>query len=166
MARRRPVNNPLALALLASLDTGGPTHPYELASTLRSVKWGSFYTVVQNLEKYGLIEAVGTDRDGRRPERTTYAVTDDGRAELKDWLRELVAVPETEPPAFEAALSVLGVLPPDEVTALLATRVAALEDDLAARRTTGGGPLAAQYALAMRQAELAWCRRVLDTWTA
>jgi len=174
MTKRRRVNNLTALALLALLNTGRPSHPYELASMLRrtgkerdvKIKWGSFYTVVQNLEKYGFIEAVGSDRDGRRPERTTYAITDDGRAELKDWLRELVAVPETEFPNFEAALSVLGVLPPDEVTALLAARVAALEDDIAERRTTGGGPLAAQYALAMRQAELAWCRRVLDTWTA
>ena len=37
------------------------------------IKWGSFYTVIENLEKHGLIEAVGSDRDGRRPERTLYA---------------------------------------------------------------------------------------------
>ena len=132
------------------------------------IKWGSFYTVVQNLEKYGLIEAVGSDRDGRRPERTTYAITDEGRAELHDWLRELVAVPETEFPNFEAALSVLGVLPPDEVTALLTTRVATLETEIAAQRTALAGEdvpriflIEAEYALAMREAEAAWVRGLL-----
>jgi DNA-binding PadR family transcriptional regulator len=176
MAKRRRVNNLTALALLALLNTGRPSHPYEMASMLRrtgkerdtKIKWGSFYTVVQNLEKYGLIEAVGSDRDGRRPERTTYAITDDGRAELQDWLRELVAVPETEFPNFEAALSVLGVLPPDEVTALLATRVAALEAEIGEQRTALAGEdapriflIEAEYALAMREAEAAWVRGLL-----
>ena len=176
MAKRRRVNNLLALALLALLNTGRPSHPYELASMLRrtgkerdmKIKWGSFYTVVQNLEKYGLIEAVGSERDGRRPERTTYAITDDGRAELKDWLRELVAVPETEFPNFEAALSVLGVLSPDEVTALLTTRVATLEHEIAAERAALAGEevpriflIENEYALAMREAEVAWVRGLL-----
>jgi DNA-binding PadR family transcriptional regulator len=176
MGSRRRVNNLTALALLALLNTGRPSHPYELASMLRrtgkerdmKIKWGSFYTVVQNLEKYGLIEAVGSDRDGRRPERTTYAITDEGRAELHDWLRELVAVPETEFPNFEAALSVLGVLPPDEVTALLTTRVATLETEITAQRTALAGEdvpriflIEAEYALAMREAEAAWVRGLL-----
>lgn len=177
MARRRKVSNILALALLALLVPGHPMHPYQMVSVLRRtgkerdmrIKWGSLYTVVQNLEKHGFIEATGSDREGRRPERTVYAITDAGRAELKDWLRELVAVPEPEYPRFEAALSVLSVLPPEEATALLEERLRALEDDIAAQRAmleqTSHVPrvflIEAEYAVAMREAEAAWVGSLL-----
>src|SRR5437763_3152608 len=103
MAKRRKVANLLALAVLGTV-VQRPMHPYEMASMLRErgkdkdlpIKWGSFYTVVRNLEKHGLIEATETARLGARPERTVYAITDDGRAELIDWVRELISTPERE----------------------------------------------------------------------
>jgi hypothetical protein len=57
MAKRRKVSNLLALSLLTLL-TERPMYPYEMASKLRErgkdnaikINWGSFYTVVQNLE--------------------------------------------------------------------------------------------------------------------
>jgi DNA-binding PadR family transcriptional regulator len=178
MAKRRKVSNLLALALLALLAPGSPMHPYQMATVLRrtgkehdmKIKWGSLYTVVQNLEKHGFITATGSDRDGRRPERTVYAITDAGRAELRDWLSELVAVPEPEFPRFEAALSVLGVLPPDEVTALLEQRVRALDAGIAAERAMLAEAarevprvflVESEFALAMREAEAAWVRSLL-----
>ena len=178
MAKRRKVSNLLALALLALLASGRPAHPYEMAQLLRRtgkdrdmrIKWGSFYTVVGNLVKYGFIEATGSDRDGRRPERTLYVITEAGRAELTDWTRELVAVPQIDVPHFEAALSVLTVLSPDDVATQLQTRVRALEDDLAAMRTSlqgsAGVPrlflIELEYAIAMRDAELSWVRSLRD----
>jgi DNA-binding PadR family transcriptional regulator len=168
------VSNLLALGLLALLFPGTPMHPYEMANLLRrtgkeqdmKIKWGSLYTVVQNLEKHGFIRAVSSDREGRRPERTVYTITDAGRAELRDWLHELVGTPEPELSRFEAALSVLGVLPPDEATNLLAERLRALEAGIAAQRAlladSGHVPrlflVEAEYALAMREAEAAWVR--------
>ena len=103
MTRRRKVDNPLALAVLV-LTAERPMHPYEMAQVLRergkhtsiNIKRGSLYTVVRSLQRHGLIEATGTFRQGRRPERTVYALTDAGRAETRDWLRELIAVPEKE----------------------------------------------------------------------
>jgi DNA-binding PadR family transcriptional regulator len=178
VAKRRKVANLLALAILAVLVPGRPMHPYQMATVLRKtgkehdmrIKWGSLYTVVQNLEKHGFIEATGSDRQGRRPERTSYAITDAGRAELEDWLRELVAVPAPEPSRFEAALSVLGVLSPDAATALLDQRLRALDEDIAARRAMlaqAGNHVArlflieAEYALAIRRAEAEWVRGLL-----
>ena len=72
MAKRRKVSNLLALSLLTLL-TERPMYPYEMASMLRArgkdnaikINWGSFYTVVQNLEKYGFIEAVEVAREGQ-----------------------------------------------------------------------------------------------------
>jgi len=178
MARRRKVGNMLALVVLATL-VERPMHPYELASLLRErgkedstkINWGSLYTVVQNLEKHGYISAAGTSRQGRRPERTVYAITDAGREELEDWLRELVSVPEREYPRFETALSVIGVLPPDEVMDLLEQRVRALEIDLTAQRATLEHVrkevpriflIETEFQLALREAEVAWVRSLLD----
>ena len=103
MAKRRKVGNLLALSLL-SLLAQQPMYPYEMAQTLRArgkdknfkINWGSLYTVVNNLEKYGFIEEAGTVREGRQPERTTYQITAQGLAELRDWLAELLSVPEDE----------------------------------------------------------------------
>jgi DNA-binding PadR family transcriptional regulator len=178
MAKRRKVNNLLGLAVLAMLASGRPMHPYELANLIRhtgkdqemNIKWGSLYTVVQNLEKHGFIEATGSSRAGRRPERTVYAITDAGRAELIDWLRELVAVPDPEHSKLEAALSVIAVLGPDETVTRLEERLRALDADIAAQRAmleqTGEHVariflVEGEYALAMREAEAAWVRSLL-----
>ena len=130
MARKRKVGNLLALAVMSYLSQQ-PMHPYELSRTLRkhgderSIKFnhGSLYMVVGQLAKAGYITEVETTRAGQRPERTVYALTDEGRAEFRDWLRELVAEPEHEYPHFVAALSLLAALPPSEVVPLLRHRL-------------------------------------------
>lgn len=177
MTQRRKVDNLLALAVLV-LVAERPMHPYEMAQVLRDrgkdqsikIKWGSLYTVVRSLEQHGFIKATGTFREGRRPERTVYALTDAGRAEIRDWMRELVAIPEKEFPRFEGALSLIGALPPDEVADLLAERLRRLEAELAETRAhlaKVGRELPrvflieAEYATAMRQAEAEWVRSLL-----
>jgi DNA-binding PadR family transcriptional regulator len=182
MAKRRKVSNLLALSLLTLL-TERPMYPYEMASMLRlrgkdnaiKINWGSFYTVVQNLEKNGFIEAVEVAREGRQPERTTYQITDAGRAELKDWLRELLSVPERDHSSFEAALSEAAVLPPDELIDLLQQRLAALERanvQLQAQLETLVAQLPrlflieSEYYLAQRRAEEEWVRGLLKEFTS
>jgi DNA-binding PadR family transcriptional regulator len=135
--KRRTVANPLGLAVLAWLVTG-PMHPYELGRRLteakkdRSIKYnrGSLYMVVEQLEKAGFITAHETVRDSQRPERTVYALTDDGRRELYDWMAELVAEPRHEYPQFGVALSLLSVLSPADAVELLTRRSAALETEI------------------------------------
>ena len=91
MPRRR--TNPLALAVLACLSER-PMHPYEMAATMRTrgqdasirLNYGSLYGVVETLLKRGLVEEQEVVREGRRPERTVYRITDDGRTELEDWM--------------------------------------------------------------------------------
>ena len=141
MAKRRKVGNLLALSLLTLLAQR-PMYPYEMAQTLRArgkeqnftINWGSLYTVVANLAKYGFIEEAGTVRDGRQPERTTYQITERGMAELRDWLTELLSVPEDEHGGFVTALSEAGILPPDEVIGLLTARLATLDEANAAHQ--------------------------------
>ena len=181
MGKRRKVSNLLALSLLTLL-TQRPMYPYEMASMLRErgkdnaikVNWGSFYTVVQNLEKYGFIEAVEVVREGRQPERTTYQITDAGRAELMDWIRELLSVPEREHSSFEAALGESAVVPPDELIGLLQQRLEALEEAngrLQAELATLVTQLPrlflieSEYYLAQRRAEEDWVRGLLKEFT-
>jgi DNA-binding PadR family transcriptional regulator len=149
MAKKRKVSNLLALAVLSYL-TQRPMHPYELGRTLRdhgdarSIKFnhGSLYMVVQQLERAGFITQQETSREGQRPERTVYALTEAGRRELHDWLRELVEEPQHEYPHFVAALSLIAALPPDEVLALLRRRLARLAEQRAEIRAMIDGTLA------------------------
>ncbi|GIJ44583.1 PadR family transcriptional regulator [Virgisporangium aliadipatigenens] len=136
MAKRK-VRNLLALALLGVLSER-PMHPYEMASVLRErakdtsmkIQWGSLYTVVQNLEKHEFVRATETTRQGGRPERTVYTITEAGRAELVDWLSELVERPQHEHNSFEAALSLVGHLTPDRAIELLRQRLWTLDADV------------------------------------
>ena len=177
MAKRRKVGNLLALYLL-SLLAQQPMYPYEMAQFLRErgkdknfpINWGSLYTVVANLAKYGFIEEAGTVREGRQPERTTYQITSRGLAELRDWMAELLSVPEDERSGFVAALSEAGILPPDEVIELLTARLttldkanAAQQDDLKVwvERLPRILLIEAEYQLAMRVAQSRWLRGLL-----
>ncbi|MFC8078663.1 PadR family transcriptional regulator [Streptomyces sp. NPDC057307] len=133
-AKRRKLSNPLALAVMVLLSER-PMHPYEIAQTLRQrgkensvkINFGSLYTVVQNLEKHGYVEVAAVQRKGNRPERTLYGLTAAGHEEMLDWMADLVAVPAREYPLFETALSLIAVLPVEEVVELLEERVRQLD---------------------------------------
>ena len=168
---RHPRSNPLALAVLTCL-LEKPMHPYEVAQTLRTrakhesirLNYGSLYGVVEAMEKRQLIRARETVRAGRRPERTTYEITDAGLREMSDWLSELVATPVKEYLQFEAALSLLPALPPEEaLNALrqraqtLAIEIALLDGAVAAARAHGLPRLFAlesEYVQVLRRGEL------------
>jgi len=176
---KRQVSNPLALAALACLFER-PMHPYEMATTLRergkdqSIKlnYGSLYTVVEALQQHGLIVAQETEREGRRPERTVYRLTDAGRMELIDWVSELLSRPMKEYTRFEAGLSLAAALPPEDIVALLAQRCVNLELEISQMRSLlqlvqERGlrrifVIESEYALAMREAELVWTRNLVE----
>jgi DNA-binding PadR family transcriptional regulator len=145
---RQARSNPLALAVLVTLYER-PMHPYEVAQTLRQrakqesvrLNYGSLYAVVEALEKRGLITARETVRDGKRPERTVYEITDAGSTEMIDWMTELIGVPAKEYPQFMAGLSFLAALSPDDALNALRTRAEAVAFQLAGLR---GGMKAAR----------------------
>ena len=178
MARRK-VGNLLALAVLVYLAQR-PMHPYELGRTLRdhgderSIKFnpGSLYMVVGQLARAGLIVERGTSRDGQRPERTVYALSDAGRAEVRDWMRELIEVPEHEYPHFVAALSLIAALPPLEVVELLDRRLRRLAELRAEIRGHADGVVAGgvhplflveeEYRIALLDAEASFVRWFIE----
>ncbi|MGZ5841455.1 MAG: PadR family transcriptional regulator [Xanthobacteraceae bacterium] len=122
-------SNPLALAVMALLFER-PMHPYEMAATLKErhkeesikLRYGSLYTVIDALAKRGDVVARAASRAGNRPERTVYELTPSGLDELRDWMRDLLRHPAKEFTQFEAGLSLLPVLPPEEAVSLLRDR--------------------------------------------
>ena len=76
-------------------------HPYEMQRLIRErkkdefldLKRGSLYQNIGRLDQAGLIAKLETTRDGRRPERTVYRLTEAGERDLLAWLRDLLANP-------------------------------------------------------------------------
>jgi len=172
-------SNPLALAVLICLSER-PMHPYEVATTLRQrnkhesvrLNYGSLYSVVESLERRGLITPQETARAGRLPERTVYDLTEAGRVEIHDWLTDLIATPVNDYPAFEAALSFLPALPPGAVVDLLRERSLRLEFEITQDQATRelsekqGLPrlfeIEGEFRTALREAELDFVRRLVS----
>src|SRR5919108_1868809 len=108
--KRELPRTPLALAVM-NLLMEHPMHPYEMKSKMKErghdqvirLKGGSIYDTVERLEQGGFIEAQETSREGRRPERTVYAITEAGVDELRAWMREMVGRPVWDYPQFGAA---------------------------------------------------------------
>jgi DNA-binding PadR family transcriptional regulator len=142
---RRRVSNPLALAVLSCLNEK-PMHPYEISTTLRTrgkeesikLNYGALYSVVESLNKHGLIRERETVREGRRPERTIYEITEAGVAEHDDWLAELLSTPVRVFTSLEAGLSLMAALEPDEVARLLLERGERLRMQLRTLESTHG----------------------------
>jgi DNA-binding PadR family transcriptional regulator len=176
LASKRKVSNPLALAVMALLYER-PMHPYEMVTLMRErgkhetvrLRYSSLYSVVSALEREELIVAKETLREGRRPERTIYGITDAGREEFLAWLRELVREPVKEYTQFAAGLSFLAGLPPEEAIALLKERVGRLEEETGEMRSQLDAAMEqynlprlflveSEHELMLREAELEWVR--------
>jgi DNA-binding PadR family transcriptional regulator len=169
---------PLALAVLRLLHER-PMHPYEMHQLVRDrgtdyvikVRAGSLYHAVERLHRLGLIEPVETGRDGRRPERTVYAITGAGRDEFTTNLDDLVRFPAEEFPVFPAALEMITALDPSSARRLLEQRTLALEAELASGEQTVGTLtkrgidrvhlIEAEYVVHMHRAELSWVRALI-----
>ncbi|WP_417511024.1 helix-turn-helix transcriptional regulator [Microbacterium sp.] len=126
-----------ALTVLALL-TVGPRHPYDIhrfvVETRKDFVTGaprSIYHAVSRLERAHLIEPIGSGQAGGRPERTVYALTDAGRAEVRHRVSALLAQPQADRTTTVAALSFLGVLGKEEALVAIRARTAALEAQIA-----------------------------------
>lgn len=174
----RTMSNPLALAVLSCLRQRA-MHPYEMAQTMRAqqhdsavrLNFGSLYNTVAVLARAGYITALAVDRQGARPERTVYEITDTGRAELASRLRNLLGQPNKEYTLFSAGLTFMTALPPADVLTQLEARVGHLRKEIdhdrlaladARSGTVTGQPVPRvflvedEYQLAAKEAELSF----------
>lgn len=168
-----PRLSPTATLVLAVL-LEQPMHPYEMLVRLRKrrddrlvrLNPGAVYHAVERLERDGLVERAGVDRDGNRPERTVYAVTAAGVAAHDARTRELVRDVPPEYPAFPVGLALVHDLPRDDALALLRERRTALAAAVDGQREQLDGAVArglprryvldAYYELHQTDAQIAW----------
>jgi DNA-binding PadR family transcriptional regulator len=174
----RPSRDLLALPVLAMLSEQ-PRHPYEIERLIRERRKDfaagrrrGLYHAVDRLVREGYIEPVETSREGKRPERTVYRITEEGREELENWLSELLENPVPEYPVFTAAIGFLGYLSSDAVVQALRARAVALKSEIAGinavlpalqqhLRLPRLVLMEHEYTRALRQAELDWVYAVI-----
>lgn len=176
MARNTQLT-PLGISALGLL-VERPMHPYEMYQVLMQrredrivkVRPGTLYHAVGRLAAAELVESVGTERDGNRPERTTYAILPQGRLALEDRIKELLATPINEYPCFPQALGEAHNLDADVVIGLFEQRLTALEAGLAELEASHAKVLAKgidprfvidfRYQQAALRAEIQWVREL------
>jgi DNA-binding PadR family transcriptional regulator len=120
------------LLVLGVVQIFQPVHGYDVRRELvswhvhewASVKPGSIYNALKSLTREGLLEVVGTDQVGGRPERTTYRLTPEGAKQFRQLLRGEWWTVRSPIDPLMAALSFIGYLPRAEVIAALEHRAA------------------------------------------
>ncbi len=165
--------NALGMAALGLL-TEGPRHPYDMYQVLMQrredvivkIRPGSLYHAITRLADAGFVRVIGTDREGNRPERTTYEITQDGRHVLQGIVGHHLANPLNEYPIFPVAVAQAQRLPKALVLQHLRYRAVVLERETAVMRDTyralldSGKPphilLDLDYLISMRDSEIAW----------
>ena len=169
--------SPLALSILELLNER-PMHPYELAATMRDrhhdefirLNFGSLYHTVDSLERYGWIVPTEKEKEGNRPERTIYRLTDSGRAIFLQVVSDIVAQPRREYPYFAAGLMFMHHLDGAAAAALLEQRAQALQavitklshilDELLTGGHTRLTLVELEHKIAMIGAERDWVRKI------
>jgi DNA-binding PadR family transcriptional regulator len=176
--KARASNDVIALTVL-SLLSERPLHPYQIERVIRErhKEWAmgktrSLYHAVDRLVADGLIEPLETSREGKRPERTIYEITELGREEQQAWLIDLFEEPVSEHPLFLIALSFLAYLPSPVALEALRVRAVALEGQVASvevwiralnqeLRLPRPVTIETELFLALHKAELEWVRSIV-----
>lgn len=129
---------PLAISVLALLKER-PMHAYEMYQLLISrqndrvvkVRPGSLYHTVERLAGQNHVRAIGTERAGNRPERTTYELTAEGSEALTRRVESGIEKYVYEYPLFPVVLSEAHNLDTDDAVLRFRRRVEDLERWLA-----------------------------------
>ena len=101
------------LMALGTLARYGPQHGHQirrLADLTNVGEWGgvsvgALYRELRAMEREGLVELVRTEQVGRRPARTVYEITADGRLELVTLRERAIRAAETGPDPLGVVLS-------------------------------------------------------------
>jgi len=129
--------NPVRLLILGLL-AGGPLHGHQIRRAAEQtgveqwggVKVGALYGMLHRLESESLVEPVRVEREGRRPQRTVYAITDEGREELAVHRNRALTQPALYSKTVEVALKWPAGLDHDALRERLSLRRSALADEL------------------------------------
>lgn len=171
--------NPTRLFVLGALSRHGPMYGHQIRRDARvdraelwsEVRPGSLYGALHRMEAEGLIEPVRTEQDGQLPARTVYAITEEGRRELRTLRTEAFGAVGLRPDPVDLALAMSDELDEDALRGFIEDRrrmlaaQAAQFDHLRDRAwpdQTVADDLIVEHARLRIQAELAWHDLLLD----
>jgi DNA-binding PadR family transcriptional regulator len=117
----------------------GDFHPYEIKRRLQNamvecytdVDVGTLYYAVRQLEKDGLISAVGQERVARGGMRTVYRITEKGRVEFQDLLHKQFEQDGPVSQTLYGALLFLHLCDQEIVEGIVRKRIARLDEQIA-----------------------------------
>jgi DNA-binding PadR family transcriptional regulator len=178
---RLPSPDCTRIAILGLLCRHGAQHGYELRkrivdqniNDIADIQLGSIYAALKRLRDDGLIEQDSQSREGNRPTRTMFKITEVGRKELRQLITDAFLDPQQPERPVDLAVHFSGLLTVDDVTILLEQRIQLLEryaaliekgtkvqhDDPAVRELIRDIP---DHFRRINRAEIAWTKRVLD----
>lgn len=156
-----------------------PAHGHQLrllaqeehAELWTDLQVGGIYGTLKRLADDGLIEAVRTEREGNRPERTVYAITGEGRDALAVEHHEMLNKLVFRSDPFDLALSRAFELPEKELRAVItarraqyAAREAGLRDSIGkiAHRLSPAERQVTEHLLRRLALEVAWHDDLLE----
>ncbi|MEV1174855.1 PadR family transcriptional regulator [Nonomuraea sp. NPDC049784] len=158
--------------VLLGLLAKRPRHGYDLKHAhdrlllgARPLAYGPVYKTLSRLQRDGFAEVVETAQDSG-PERTTYAITENGRAELSRWLQQVEMAAPTAAGTFVSRVVVAATLGAPADDFLMRQRAAHLARmrELTAEKEAAGTlaeVLAADYALQHLATDLDWLETAL-----
>jgi DNA-binding PadR family transcriptional regulator len=156
--------------VLLGLLAAGPRHGYDLKRAhderlpqAKPLAYGQVYATLGRLERDGLVAPTGQDQDAG-PERTSFALTEAGRARLDEWLGQVEApAPYVTSTLFsKVVVSLLAAdadRASDYLTAQRAAHLQRMRELTAVKTRPGAGVdevVAADYAIAHLDADLQW----------
>jgi DNA-binding PadR family transcriptional regulator len=158
----------LVLWLLAE----GPQHGYAITRALRTdgmaywfpIDEASIYAALRTLVAQGWARQTKTEREGKRPQRTRYAITPEGRTEYARLLGLALAQPEPPHGLLPIALSAQADFDHGKFEDGLRLRIAALEARriyLDTHERAAPSALMVARERVLLDAELSWCREQL-----
>lgn len=158
--------------LLLGLLSEGRRHGYQMnemlshfAGFIGEVKSGTAYNALRRLERDSFIEA-SIEREGKRPERKVYELTESGRDLFMRLLRENLEQFHFAPSADQAGFLFIDKLPKQEVAALLEAKraqAASLMEEVK-QHPPHGEPLnlAFGHALSQLNASIRWLEEAIS----
>jgi DNA-binding PadR family transcriptional regulator len=138
-----------------------------------NIAFGSIYFALSKLAKDGMIEKVATEKEGNRPSRSVYQITESGKQEFLNLLREAWSDLEQQYFSIDVALSFSQALPLQEIEGYLQQRLLQVESILEHLDSHQGEQMVRQeiprvanyifeHSRVHYQAELEWTRDLLE----
>jgi DNA-binding PadR family transcriptional regulator len=169
----------IRLFILGTLDRGGPMHGHQIrraAQIDRTELWtdfkaGSIYAALPRMSAEGTVTVSHSEKVGNRPERTVYAITEAGCAELGAVRDEALTWIGLRPDVVDLGLQNAHDLSVAELRRIFEGRIAAITAQSIAWQNQWDGAtphISAREALGFAhtnlrlETEAAWCRQVLD----